>query len=299
MPSGGGHSSSGGHFGGGASHSSGGHFGGFRGSSGPSMHYHGGWHHPHVTLFFGRPVWISSARAGASSILSLFIVIGIMISVFTGIGWADANGKVNTCVRDYTFYHQLALDKADQPDYQIVAEVYRVEQNFYDENKYCIHYKFPTADGKDEVDGWSFFVYDYQTAENLKQNGVTLALDTKNDRIISTTDSVPLDYKDTVLTDDAEYVAFSGKINFWKTIFFVAIGATVLMVVASVAIPLTAKKATEEQLAEHQKNNGSKAVGTANPATAERVAPWRCEFCGSLNDSDKTKCDACGVTRQK
>ncbi len=300
MPSGRG--GSGGHFGGGSFGGSrgGGHFGGSRGSSfsGPSFHWHG-WHHPHVMFFFGRPVYMSAGRTGASSILGVFIVLAIIAAVFLGIGWSSYNEDLDVIRADYAYYYNMAAEAAENEEYQEWATVDRIEAYDLGSGKYCIYYHFYTSSGY-KVDGFSFYVYSHADATNLKKDGeVLLALDTPNDAIVATTDSIPLDYMNTSLEDDAEYLDYLSTRDGFRKATYIAIGITAALIVVAVLIPLTAKKATAEQIAENKKGDSSNSTSTTTDSQDTKdVGVWRCRYCNMLNDGSKHHCDGCGAQRQ-
>jgi len=291
--SGGGHS--GGHFGGGSfSGSRGGHFGGARSSA--AMGIHRPWYSPRVMVFGGRTVYLGSGRASAVSVLSVFVVLTIIATIIAGAIWSDAKDKLETIKADYAFYHAMAENAAANTNYQTTGTVTGIER--YEEGtKYCIFYTFKTTSGSSTVEGYSFYVYDYASAAQLKSSGsVILALDTTVDKIIKTTDSVPLDYKDTTLDDDDEYLHYvtTRKVARVATLGLVAV--SVVLILSAVLVPLTAKKATAEQIAE-SKNGTSTNANNDNQNTP--AGTWRCAYCGTLNDNGKERCDGCGAKRQK
>ncbi len=294
MPSGHGHSS-GGHFGGGLSHSrGGGHFSSSRSSGSRGISFGGrGWHHPHVMVFWGRSVYLGPARAGAVSVLGVLIVLAIIAAVFMGIGWASTQEDLNAIRDDYDYYHNLALDAAEDETLQTVATVTSYKQ-YQDSGKYMIYYTFGPVD-----DGFTFYVYDYATARKLKETGVVVALDITNDKITSVTDSVPLDFKDTVLEDDVEYLDYSNMVGFFRTATLIVIGVIVAFIVLAILVPLTAKKATPEQIAENKKTDSNEAKDNQKDGQiAAGTGTWRCGYCKTVNDSSKHACEGCGAQRQ-
>ena len=159
-------------------------------------------------------------------------------------------------------------------------------------------YEFETTLGQlTTVDGYSYYVYDYATAQAYWEQGtVILALSNTNDKITTVTDSVPLDYMKTVVEDDAAYLYFTEMRNGFRAGTLVTLGAVAVMVVAALVIPATAKKATAEQLAENHATSGN--AQTANQSSPD-TGIWRCGYCGNMNDSSKHRCDGCGAKRQK
>lgn len=294
MPSGHGHSS-GGHFGGGSFRShSGGHFGGSRSSGSRGISFGGhGWHHPHVMFFFGRPVYMTSGRAGTVSVLGVLMVFAIIAAVLFGIGWYSYEEDLTTIREDYARYHQMAQSAAEDERYQIVGKVTDYAQ--YDfSGKYCIWYEFDVVD-----DGYSYYVYSYDQVRKMQENGVLLALNNKKDEITYITDSVPLDFKDTVLEDDVEYVDYLGMRDFMRMGTLIAVGITVALILIAVLVPLTAKKATAEQIAESKKTDSANTTDNQNNANSNaNSGTWRCRYCNTVNDASKQSCEGCGAKRQ-
>ncbi len=302
MPSG--HSSSGGHFGGGSFSHSGGHFGGghsssshsgghFAGSYSSSFNFHPRphrpWYGPRVVVFGGRQVYLGSGRASASSILGVFIVISLIILAFFGFGWLDCNDKINTIETDYNYYHAMAESAAEDAAYQVEAEVLKMEQYGFN-GKYCIFYRFKAADGE-RNEGYSFYVYSHEDAFDLWSHGeVTLALPVKKTETTWETDSVPLDYRRTKLEDDSEYRNYLASRKIKTTGTCVTGAITALLILAAVMVPMTASKATEEQIAADNQNK-------SNTSSAPE-GTWRCSYCGTLSDNSKERCDGCGAKRQ-
>ena len=290
MPSG---HSSGGHFGGGSfSGSRGGHFGGSHGSF--SSHSHSNltrsyrsWFAPRVMVFGGRTIYMGSGRASATSVLGIFVVLAIIATAFAGLTWSDAGDKIGIIKEDYAIYQTMAEYAVAHPDYQTIGSVTGVER--YEEGgNYCIFYTFKTADDK-TVEGYSFYVYhlnDYK-----KGDSVVLAIDTTKDKINMTTESVPLDFKDANIENDDEYIHYQAVYKIARIATMGLIGFTLLLIVSTVLVPLTAKKATAEQIAENKQNNAN------NQSAPEGT--WRCEYCNALNDNGKERCDGCGAKRQK
>lgn len=292
---GGARSFSGGHFGGATRSFGGGHFGGSRrtGSSGgtrahmPSMRWR-----PHTTVIFGRPVYFGAGRATATSLLTVLIVLAFFVSVLLGINWSSYEDDLSVICDDYHYYQEMAMNAQIDADYQVDGIVNRIEE-YKDTGKYCIYYSFSTGVGG-YTPGNSFYVYDEDTARYLKQHGVRLAVD--DTYLTVSTDSVPLDYLDTALEDDAEYMEYAKMRDAWRLGTILVAGLAVAMIIAKVVISLTAKKATEEQIAETEKAK----AGQSTSATAEAPnGTWRCVYCNTLNDSTKTECDGCGAGRQK
>ena len=294
MPSGHGshsHSSHSSHsFGGSRSSHSRGSFGGSR-SYRPTMRWR-----PHTTIFFGRPIYLGTARARTVSVLGILTVLAILATVFLGFAWMVFQDEVDMIRDHYKDYTAIAEHAANYKNdsFRVEGTVTRF-QEYKDSGKYRILYKF-TVNGFTIEDGYSFYVYDRATAQDLYSQGtVMLALEVNKDTISSIyVDSVPLDYWQTKLTDDAEYVENVALRNGVRLGTLVALGVVVLIIVSQIAIQATAKKATPEQIAA---NNADSNTASANQNTP--TGTWRCGYCGTLNDDKHPSCEGCGAKRQK
>ncbi|MBS7400921.1 MAG: hypothetical protein KIG16_00195 [Eubacteriales bacterium] len=324
MPSGHGASSGGGHFGGGHSSSSfgGGHFGGSRSSSSFGGGHFGGsrasftprphrpFYQPRVVFFGGHHVYLDSGRASTVSVLGVLIAIAVIVTIFLAFGWLGSGNDVNEYQEemnriesDYDKYHKMAEYADEHSEYTTHGDVKYFEE-YPGSGKYCIFYAFDTPNGRVE-DGSSYYVYTKAEAEELKAYGVDLALEERHSISNRYTDSVPLGYKDTTLEDDAEYVYYRDLYNaaaseaddskgFMRGAFLTSVGVTVGLVLLYVLVNATAKKATAEQIAADKQGTTASTDTKTTPA-----GTWRCEYCSTLNDNSKERCDGCGATRQK
>ncbi len=309
--SGSGFSHSSGHFSGGSSHSfshSSGHFGGSSSSSRSSGHFtssrssfsgtrpvHRPWYRPRVVVFGGRQVYLGTGRASAFSVLGVLLVIALMVSVFLGISWSNVEDTLSEQREEYTYYQEMAQYAYEHPVYRYTANVNYEPEEYEYSGKFCINYSFETPSGI-EVKGHSYFVYTYNEVLQLWDNGngtVEVALDCQNTEIVSWTDSVPLDYKDMSFEADEEYVANLDSRNTLRIGTFIMIGVTVLLGAMAILIPLTAKKATAEQIAANNQTS------TDSQSQSTPTGTWRCDYCNTVNDNSKDRCDGCGAKRQK
>ncbi len=304
MPSG----SSGGHsggFGGGHSfHGGSGHYGSSHSSFGvrrPSSSSHGGsyhpypvrpWYRPRVVVFGGRQVYLDAGRASSASILSFLFVITLIATAILGFTWWGAQDELDLIRSDYSVYQAIARNAATSLEWQTVGKVYDW-QEFEDTGKYRILYEFDTPKGKVD-NGYSYFVYTWEQVIDMKRDGVVLALDDKLVNTNTNSDSVPLDFKDAIMEEDAGYIDTINKINGTRLGTFIMAGISALLIVSYVLINATAKKATAEQIAADKQGTTATTDSKAAPA-----GTWRCEYCGVLNDNGKERCDGCGAKRQK
>ena len=329
MPSGHGASSGGGHFGGGHSSSSfgGGHFGGSCSSSSFGGGHFGGSHasftprprrpfyQPRVVFFGGRQVYLDSGRASTTSVLGVLIAIAVIVTIFLAFGWLGSGDDISEEQErwamemayresEYNQYHAMAEYADEHRDEYTTIGTVLFEEEGNNTGKYRIRYKFTAHDGTEVEDGFSYYVYTKTQIEEMG-NTVVLALEKKYLDSNRYTDSVPLDYKDTTLEDDAEYVYWRDLYNaaasetddsksFMRGAFLTSVGITVGLVLLYVLVNATAKKATAEQIAADKQGTTASTDTKTTPA-----GTWRCEYCSTLNDNSKERCDGCGATRQK
>lgn len=331
MPSGhSGGSSSGGHFGGGGFSHSGGHFSGSHSSSYSGGHFggtsrvggtgravgftprpHRPFYQPRVVVFGGRQVYLGTGRASAVSVLGILIAIAVIVTIFLGIGWANSNdndyleyeAEINAIKTDYNKYQAMAKYASENFGYTVHGDVLYKEE-FENSGKYCIKYTFDTLEGKVD-NGFSFYVYTREQAIELEENGVVLALEKPWLSANKFTDSVPLNYYGTALEDDAEYLYYcdlynkavaeqDDSKNFMRGAFLTSVGITVGLILLYVLVNATAKKATAEQIAADKQGTTTSADNKTIP-----TGTWRCDYCSTLNDNAKERCDGCGAKRQK
>ncbi|MBR4419051.1 MAG: hypothetical protein IKT33_03535 [Clostridia bacterium] len=258
---------------------------------------------PHTTVIFGRPVYFGAGRAKASSILSLLLVIGIIVSIAMGCMWVSANEDLQYIQDLYPHYADMIESAETNSRYQTEATVVWYEE-YGDSGKYCFYYDFC---GDSSADGFSFCHYSYEEVVALLDTEIIIALNTINTSVDEYTDSVPMMDKDYLLaadmSNDMEYVDVAAARDGWKFGTLLAGGVTGLLIVASVIVSMTAQKATKEQIEETEKlkNGTSEADETksAEITNNNQNQTWRCNYCGSLNDTAKHSCDGCGAGRQK
>jgi len=314
MPSGHSGGSSGGHFGGGSfSHSgghfsssrptfNGGHFGGAGRIGGFTPRPHRPFYQPRVVVFGGHSVYLGAGRASTVSVLGFLIVIALVVTAIFGFSWMSCESDLEEIKSNHSTYLAIAREAATKGDtWQVDGTVggynsygkHLSYEEYEDSGKFCIFYSFDAHVGKVE-NGFSFYVYTYDEVVEMIDNGVRLALEGPWANSTDQTDSVPLNYKDKALQDDAEYL---DRMETRKTVSMgtsIAAGIVVALVIANVLTRATAKKATAEQIAADKAATATNADNKTAPA-----GTWRCEYCGALNDNNKERCDGCGAKRQK
>ncbi len=307
--SGGGHfggggfsSHSGGHFSGSRSSFGGGHFGGANRIGGFVSRPHRPFYRPRVVVFGGHSVYLGAGRASTVSILGVLITIALIITTIFGFSWMSCESDLKEIKSDNSTYLAIAREAAVKGDtWQVDGTVggynsygeYLLYEQYEDSGKYCIFYSFDAHVGKVE-NGFSYYVYTYDEVVEMIDNGVRLALEGPWESSTEQTDSVPLNYKDKTLQDDAEYL---NRMETRKSVSMgtlVTAGIAVVLIIANVLTRATAKKATAEQIAADKQETTTGADNTTAPE-----GTWHWGYCGTLNDNGKERCEGCGAMRQK
>ena len=280
MPSGshGGSSGSHGGFRGGGGSSFGG--GGFR-RSGSSGHVT-----PrgprHIRWFGGRTIIISTGRQNLLSFIAFFVVCCIMCAVA---GFSSASTTKSDLVmieEEQRYYLSMVSDAEADPDLQTTGKVTGV---FYKQEyeKYYITYEFYS--GSATYSGYTFSIY---TLESAPKKGTEILLAIDDEVIDSSTDSVPMDYKNYTLEDDGEYMMLKERLSYNRAIGFGGIAGVILLVGGAVLVVATAKKKEAEEKAETEKKEEEK--------QQEEERKKYCQYCGSKVNPEDVTCGQCGAS---
>ena len=283
MPSGSHGGGGGGHFGGGGFSSSGGsHFSG--GSSGGSGFRGGSNRGPRTFVFFGRSYSVSSGVASVLSMLAMFFMFVLMFLIVTGVILGDNNNKLAKIKADYNYYQAMIVDAENNPDLQKTAVV---TDKFYNESAKKWYYTYRIKDTL--VDGYTFSLYD---DTEIKHYSIGKEIPVAVDRIPVTpsTDSIPMDYKNTILDQDGEYVMIKKSAGNMGIIIAVLVAIELGLVAAFVMVIIKKIKKPKEQ---------EKVTETSLPPLAghdEINKKYKCSYCGSRLKLEDEKCPNCGAS---
>ena len=288
MPSG---SHSGGHGGGGGSHfGGGGSIGGSHGG-GSSSSRNRGYRNGRTVYYFGTGYHRRYMYGGAYTAFSLLRAIGIFLLVMglvVLLTLTGHNSQLKNIEADYLYYQDMISDAeehlAEGDDSYFVDGI--IVSKFKNEkcDKWYITYYFFDKDNK-KVDGYTYSIYTWEQVKDM-DNGdiIKLAVDSKP--ITQDTDSINVDYKNTSLMDDGEYVKIvkSKKNTRNVAIIFICIATT--LIGASIFIRVKASKKVLED------DNDSSNTNSSNDGYR------RCRFCDRVLDEDETYCKDCGAKVQ-
>lgn len=304
MPSGfGGGSSGGGHSGGGGGgHSGGGGWSG-GGHSRPSRSY--GYRGGHRVVFISGSSgpYMRTSHSALITFLRVLMYICIVGCFITGSLCMNENSFKHEIERQYTYYQQLVsnakIQEAQGRDYIIEAIAYSCYPRYDSNGKYRILYKFETMSGSYN-DGYTFDTYTKEEAEAIVKNGyITIAVDSYP--ITMYTDSVDVEYGNTTLEDDGQYVYTVKKVNKLLTIA-ISFGAGILIlgVLQVVLTKKFTKKEDEKDLAEALKPSGGDSSQQTYSHTTNVNYPSRkkrkCVYCNSRIKDGEDTCSRCGAS---
>ena len=292
MPSGS-HSGGGGHSGGfsGGGGSWGGHSGHGGGSSSPIFPRSTRNGHSVVIIggFGGHPG--RYVRSGIFTLISALLWLGIFMALFFGVVFLGSE-NANTAVvmadyqHDYDYYQAMISYAEENPEYMLTTGA-TITDRFIGKggNKYYLTYKFYTSDTHRIVEGYTYTTY---TLDDLKKpefqvgQTIVLALNCKNTEITSATDSIDINYKNTTLWDDDDFVTDYNSAKGFRIFAIVSLVVGISCIVAAVTLFIVYSK----------KDNGETTETTVS--TKERKE--YCKYCGTLLKSGASKCDNCGAS---
>lgn len=294
MPSGSHGGSSGSHFSGGGSSSSGGgshggsHFGSYRRS----------WRSGTVIIGnVGGGYHLTKKGAAAQSFLCVLLCFSVILLMIGGMLWASTASELTKIKEDYNYYQQMISYAEANPDLNLI-KTGTITGKFYNEDckKWYITYSLETVFGT-TLEGYSFSVYtlnDLSKEEYQINSPISLAVDSAT--VTSTTDSIPMDYKDMPLSRDGEWVNANNQVNIGKGMVFVNIGVTVVAIVLLVVVLIKCTRKSESE-AGTSSSNSSSTTSLETNSDQPRLTGWTCEYCGSYEPLATKKCSQCGAKK--
>ena len=192
----------------------------------------------------------------------------------------------------YGIYEPGKLTKMAKALYKEEREIKRLdgwfiakETEMKKDDKYYITYTFYSNERT--YSGYSFSIYTMDTAPK-KGTEILLAID--DETIDSSTDSIPMDYKNYTLEDDGEYMMLKEQLSYNRAMGIGGVVVAILLVGGSLLVISTAKKKEEEKAEEEKKVEQEK--------KQEEERKKYCQYCGTkVNPEDKI-CEQCGARLQ-
>lgn len=270
-PGGGGRSHFGGSSSSGRSHSSSSSSSHHRMSS--SHHRIGGIHHHH-----GGGVMIHfHGRLGAGSVFFILAAVALFFTLIVGLALVGQNTALKTIEQDYFNYQTMIENTMHNPAYRreaLVTEKYEGAGG-----KWYIRYEY-------ELDTMNETAYDESFAHYTKEQlssyivGQTKIIIVTEESVVSEyTTTIPLDYYESGVENDGEYIEIKEFKN-TLTIVVIVLGALgILLIVLGVKKCIKASKKEE----------------SGNNTTSTQQTHTTCPYCGARVSLDKNVCPRCGA----
>ncbi len=281
----------------------GGHSGGFSGGGGSWGGHSGG------GSSSSSPIFPRSTRGGRSVVIiggfgghggryvtsGIFSLLQVMLTfaflmVFFGIilaSSASPSGVQRDYQHDYDYYQNMIAYAETDPNYLLTTGAV-ITDRFMGKggNKYYLTYRFYTSGPSHiAVDGYTYTTY---TLEDLKKpelqvgQTIVLALNCRNDQITTSTDSIDIQYKNTTLWDDDDFVHDYKTAKTTQTVGIVVIVVGLLLGAGAIALFIIKSK----------KDDGDESSTTVTT----KVSKEYCKYCGTLLKPGSVKCDNCGAS---
>lgn len=299
----------GGHSGGGRS--GGGHSGGgWSGSGHGGSHRHYGYRGGHRVIFMhgSSGSYMRTSHNAILVFMRVLMFICFMLAIAHGTMWSNENDFKQSIERDYNRYQQMiaiAKTKEEQGfDYIIKANVTRIATEEDSCGKWYIEYFF--NDSFDSpVEGYTFDTYTKERAMEIKEQGwIEIAVESLP--IFSNTDSIDVEYANTTLTDDGQYLHTLNLIKKGKNVTIIS-GAVLLGLIIFSAIltnKFTVKEETDlattnDETADQpsaETANTAGEFGSLSKPTAHTHIRRKCAYCNSRIKDGEVSCSKCGAT---
>lgn len=280
MPSGSHSGSSGSHSSGGSSFGGGSNNGGFSfgGSNRPPR--------PIRTPFrrHGTVLFIQSNKL--TSVISL-VFVSLFIALFGFLIAFAATSSVKKDIAkieiDYTYYQDM-IEYAEAHTGYVrngkIIDKFKLEDSEY----WYLTYSLDTDDGK-TLEGYTFSVYKWDQVKNYHV-GDDILIAVNSNPVTLATDSINVEYKNTTLNDDGEYVKAQKDLKTFPIIGGAMIGVAVVILVVGIVV---FKKNLELEKAKIEEDKRHNEVEEKSKRTKTS-----CPYCGAKNDISANKCSSCG-----
>lgn len=274
MPSGTGRGSSGSHSGGGSRSSGGSHFRNSGSRSSYRSHY--GHHHPMIVTWNNRHYELPPKVSGIFGFLTfiLFVVIAVFIFSIASI-IPDQNRRIDKIHSDYIYYQNMITFAETQPGYIRDATVVGKNYNF-DCKKWYLEYEIETDLGS-ILEGYTYSMYTFDEIGEFRI-GQKIKCAVNTNPVTLNTDSINMDYKNTSLSDDGEYVTAKALKQSWTTAAIIlALGAVTLIIIMSTIVKKSIKNTYETK------------------SSTIDIQVSICQYCGTKNTDNAHNCPNCGA----
>lgn len=290
---------SGSHRGSRGSHSSGGSrssssFGGSRGSHSRSSFGYGGpsrsvyhSHHYHRPIRFRWRghyyVYSDGMTAGVALMLFALICSFFFMMIFS----SNVNmikNNINLIEEEYYYYQDIISYAEANRDKGYVVEG-KILDKFYNEDadRWYITYVVDLPNTNNDLEGYSYSCYTLEETRNFRR-GDTIEIAVDSIPVNKDTDSINLDYKNTTLNDDGEYLVAKSNLTKARLRKGIAIAIFVGLILLMLFVLWKKKKPEEVEKKEESKVESDSSV---------------CAYCGASYSKTRSKCPSCGASLRK
>lgn len=241
-------------------------------------------HHRSVVFLGNGTGYIASWADRLFSIFTSLFVIGLIASIFTMFFGLSYKDDMKLIKEEHSYYCSV-IDYAEaNTDYLIDGVIMGKVLNT-DCNKYYIRYYFTSYSGK-RIENTTFSIYTKEQADAFI-SGATIKLAVDSLPLTLQTDSINVDYKNSKLTDDGEYVKAEKKFKTFTTVS-VSIGVvSVIILITGIVVRAKATNRKGEDEYEEQSSTPS------TTPTQEFNTQKFCCYCGGRINSS-IYCPYCG-----
>lgn len=191
--------------------------------------------------------------------------------------------RVQAIKSDYNYYQHMCSWSAEHPNWKGTAKVTGKEKKY---DKWLITYKIIDPTTNFTLDGYSFAIYDDEQIEQIQiDDEIEVAMDSFELSI--NTDSVPMDYYQVPITQDADYLHHT-KISSSVTVILV------IVAIVTVGIGITNGILANKYL----KNMRVASFDSGYTPVSENnnLQVVYCDYCHSKLPPNSTKCEHCGAS---
>lgn len=223
--------------------------------------------------------FFSSGHMSAGSAMIVFGVFFIFITIMLGIGIGVTNGSLDTIQQSYNNYQSMIEMAMENEDYVRYATVTGKYQSTND--RWYIEYTLDEGPGY-EYD--SFAIYTKEEVNQFKV-GDQIKIAVEDARVDLFTATIPFDYYNSDIKDDAEYIQFSKSRNLLIGIACATAGVAILLIFFGIK---KSKKSKEEIGDSTQTTQASTTINTTKT----------CRYCGGKTSASESRCPQCGASLQ-
>ncbi len=241
---------------------------------------------------FGTRVYVFGGKTG---IFIPLIFISLFILMFCCIVNSGVKHNISNIETDFIYYKAMVQKAEINPS---LKKQGTITDYFYNEDckKWYYIYEIEIENSVKPLEGYTYSLYTFEQISKLNVGDV-IEIAVNNPNVNLYTDSVPMDFKDFELEDDGEYIEAKKTKKIMTTMIVIFSILSAALVVGAIVYMVKTKK--REDLEQQEEKTRVEEKHELEKKALEKDLDWRCEYCGSLNKSGKSKCSTCGAGRKK